>query len=105
MRFANPKEQGTGIVCILPDGKINVPLRQAAAGSARPRCNDHSISDPSYQKEHHPVGWCSFCERLPKRSRIEVRKPKSTPLFLIEIDVQMLLKTKPIHNIMINNII
>ena len=46
-----------------------------------------------------------FCERLPKRSRIEVRKPKSTPLFLIEIDVQMLLKTKPFHNIVINNII
>ena len=45
------------------------------------------------------------CERLPKRSGIEVRKPKSTPLFLIEIDVQMLLKTKPFHNIMINNII
>ena len=45
------------------------------------------------------------CERLPKRSRIEVRKPKSTPLFLIEIDVQMLLKTKPFHNIVINNII
>ena len=46
-----------------------------------------------------------FCERLPKRSRIKVRKPKSTPLFLIEIDVQMLLKTKPFHNIVINNII
>ena len=48
---------------------------------------------------------CFICEGLPKRSRIEVRKPKSTPLFLIKIDVQMLLKTKPFHNIVINNII
>ena len=49
--------------------------------------------------------WTLSCKRVTKRSRIEVRKPKSTPLFLIEIDVQMLLKTKPFHNIVINNII
>jgi len=39
MRSVSLNEQGTGIVCILPIGKINVPLRPAAAGNARPRCN------------------------------------------------------------------
>jgi len=42
-----------------PLAKIEVPLRQAAAGNAHPRCI-YFFKSPHSQKEHHPLGGVLF---------------------------------------------